>query len=431
MPSAFISYSHDSPEQMTEVFGLCTRLRNEGVDCALDRLEETPPEGWPGWMRKSIMAADFVLVICTQPLRERYEGEAEGGVGKGAKWEGAIILEAIYESEGHNTKYIPVLPLGSDSGQIPKFLTGTTYYDLGADGGYERLYRRLTDQPEVERAPLGEIVELPPKSVQWSSAEPPSAEATTICFLDDLVPNDADIYEATRAVAEGRPVAIRWPSLNDELFERFSARRPDLRRQLAERGVEEGLEMAGSIESFDIALNSASRKRDSAAERIPLMWAGMAEAEFFGSLAESRFRVALKGFLVLVNAYTLSSLGTVQFDEDYRELPWGFRPGETSSSLFQHPAIAEALSSEPPFWAADTSFAGASFYVYAPKATTIAAYRKGAASAGAYLERFLIPQMELQLLESDRTITYEPTAITIHKVRDEDFKEVDYPEITE
>ncbi len=146
--------------------------------------------------------------------------------------------------------------------------------------------------------------------------------------------------------------------------------------------------MAGSIESFDIALNSASRKRDSATERIPLMWAGMAEAEFFGSLAERCFRVALKSFLVLVNAYTLSSLGTVQFDEDYRELPWGFRSGEASSSLFQHPAIAEALSSEPPFWAADTSFAGASFYVYAPKATTITAYRKGAASAGAYLERF-------------------------------------------
>ena len=50
----FISYSHDSPEHIRAVLELSNQLREEGVDCALDQYETSPPEGWPRWMEKKI-----------------------------------------------------------------------------------------------------------------------------------------------------------------------------------------------------------------------------------------------------------------------------------------------------------------------------------------------------------------------------------------
>src|SRR4051812_45440339 len=105
----FISYSHDSKEHKERVLRLAKWLENDGIDCYLDRYEMSPPEGWPRWMRKQIRQADFVLVICTKTYLERYEGEEEFGTGAGAKWEGMIITQEVYEAEGRNNKFIPVM----------------------------------------------------------------------------------------------------------------------------------------------------------------------------------------------------------------------------------------------------------------------------------------------------------------------------------
>jgi TIR domain len=64
-PTAFISYSHDSPEHADRVLALSDRLRADGIDCILDQYEVSPPEGWPRWMDRHIRTADFVLMICT------------------------------------------------------------------------------------------------------------------------------------------------------------------------------------------------------------------------------------------------------------------------------------------------------------------------------------------------------------------------------
>ncbi len=422
---AFISYSQDSPEHMTEVLGLCNRLRQEGVDCDIDRHHPAPPEGWAAWMVRSVAEADFVLIVCSLALHERYEGKAESGVGKGAKWEGAIILEDLYQSEAQNTKYIPVLLSNGEKGHIPKVLRGTSYYDLDATDGYERLYRRLTDQPEVERAELGKLVKLPAVNVQWSSTSRPSREVTTIGFADDLLPDPVDVYEASRAVAAGGQVSIRWSEPNDDLFERFSVRRPDLRRQLTEHGVEEGVQMVGSIETFDRALTHASRRRDGAAARIPLMWAGMKESGYWRGVVDDAFREALKNFLVLANMYALRDLGEVQFEEDRRDLSAGIQAKDSDIELFQRPAVAAAFDASPPFWAADVDMAGEPFYVFAPKDMAVSAEEDGAANAGLFMRHFLVPQMETRLLGRDKQVTYDPETVTIYKVRNERFEEPD------
>jgi len=423
IPRVFVSYTHDSPEHMTRVLGLCNRLRREGVDCDIDRYHQAPPEGWAAWMVQSISEADFVLVICTEASRARYDGEAERGVGKGARWEGAIIRDELYERESQNTKFIPVIPSGGKASDIPKLLRSTTHYELEKTDGYERLYRRLTGQVEVERPELGGKIDLPSLNVEWSSVERPEAEAVTIGFLTDLLPNEADIYEAGRAMAEGGSVSIRWPDLNEDLFERFNVRRPDLRRQLAEREVEEGYPMAKAIEAFDRSLHYASLYRDRAADRIPLMWSGIEESPLWLGEPQDAFQDALLAFLVLTNLYALRSLGTVQFEEDFRELPDGITPDETWLKIFQRPAIAEALHTSLPVWAADVNMADESLYVYGPKDVVRSAYVEGAGT-GLFMRRYLVPQMEVHLLESDnKKVVYDPGAVFIYKIRDEHFKE--------
>jgi hypothetical protein len=70
----FISYSHDSVEHVERVLQLSNRLRSEGVDCALDQYEESPPEGWPRWMDKKIRDAQYVLLVCKESPTSRGSG---------------------------------------------------------------------------------------------------------------------------------------------------------------------------------------------------------------------------------------------------------------------------------------------------------------------------------------------------------------------
>jgi hypothetical protein len=161
----FISYSHDSKEHKERVLRLAKRLESNGIDCNWDGYLMSPPEGWPRWMRKQIRQADFVLVICTKTYQERYEGEAEFGTGAGAKWEGMIITQEIYEAEGRNNKFIPVTFSKEDSKHIPIELRSGTRYVLDDDEGYLEMYARITNQPWVQKGTLGERLILPPVEI--------------------------------------------------------------------------------------------------------------------------------------------------------------------------------------------------------------------------------------------------------------------------
>lgn len=158
----FISYSHDSPAHKEQVRALAERLRGDGVDCEIDQYVESPPEGWPEWMLGQLQASDFVLVISTAEYRERFEAHTAPAVGRGSRWEGAIITQAIYESAGRNERFVPVVFRGQDVETIPSVLRAATYYNLESPDGYERLYRRVTAQPPVPRPALGPVRSMPP-----------------------------------------------------------------------------------------------------------------------------------------------------------------------------------------------------------------------------------------------------------------------------
>jgi hypothetical protein len=160
-PKVFISYTHDSEAHKDRVYELSDRLRAEGVDCHIDQYENSPPEGWARWMHNQIQDADYVLVVCTEVYKRRFEGKEVVGKGAGAKWEGAIITQHLYESEGRNLKFIPVALSEEDVAYIPLELRQGTRYVLDTEEGYNDLYYRLTDQRRRVKRELGQLRALP------------------------------------------------------------------------------------------------------------------------------------------------------------------------------------------------------------------------------------------------------------------------------
>lgn len=158
----FISYSHDSSSHCEQVLSFSDRLRSEGVDCHLDQYEDSPSEGWPRWMNKQLSEADYVLVVCTSVYCSRVEGSAPAGTGRGAKWEGALIMQDNYDNDTRNTRFIPLGFQPYDTDSTPRFLRGSTYYDVSTADGYTSLYRRVTAQPRVIKPPIGKLKTLGP-----------------------------------------------------------------------------------------------------------------------------------------------------------------------------------------------------------------------------------------------------------------------------
>lgn len=181
----FISYSHDSAEHKLRVLELANRLRQDGIDAWIDRYVPFPEEGWPRWMRSQIEEADVVLVVCTPLYKERFDGAQGSTAGMGARWEGLILNQSLYEDLSKNyARFIPILfdSLAIDS--IPSVLRPFSYFQLLDQ--YEALYRLLTDQPEIPIPPIGTIRRLDPSPPVFSTTSLPvissgaSASATEL-----------------------------------------------------------------------------------------------------------------------------------------------------------------------------------------------------------------------------------------------------------
>jgi nucleoside phosphorylase len=160
-PRVFISYSHDSDEHRVNILDLADRLRASGILCHIDQYELNPPEKWPQWMLNQVEESDFVLIVCTEQYDRRFRGKEESGKGKGVTWEGGIITQELYDSQGQNNKFIPIILHSEDVNFIPITLRGTQNYRLYKSDGYDLLYRRLTNQHDTPAPPLGARVEMP------------------------------------------------------------------------------------------------------------------------------------------------------------------------------------------------------------------------------------------------------------------------------
>jgi len=172
-PQVFVSYSHDSPAHRDRVLALCDRLRRDGIDAEVDRYEAAPPEGWPRWTMRRTEAADFVLVVCTETYRRRFDGKEGKSRGLGVMWEGAVVTQTLYDAATVNGKFVPVVFAPEDEAHIPTVLRGVTRHNLASENGYEQLCRHLTDQPATPRPDLGRVLSLPPQPRESSFLPPP------------------------------------------------------------------------------------------------------------------------------------------------------------------------------------------------------------------------------------------------------------------
>ena len=171
MLKTFISYSHDSVDHKRLVRDLADRLRTEGIECSFDQYEESPEEGWIAWMERELTTSSHVIVVCSQGYFQKFKRDVTGH-GKGVKWEGAIITQELYEAEGKNRKFIPVVLEQADREFIPRVLRPYTHYNVSTKQGYEFLYRRLTKQPHVEKPPLGKVIKFPSSKSPNNSLRP-------------------------------------------------------------------------------------------------------------------------------------------------------------------------------------------------------------------------------------------------------------------
>jgi hypothetical protein len=167
----FVSYSHDSQAHKDRVRDLAARLIENGVPTELDQYNPFPQEGWPAWMTRRIAEAQFVLAVCTETYYNRAMGHAEAGIGRGAAWESQIITQVLYDAQGSNDKFIPVVFDEACRQYVPLFLRPYTTPNVSSPDGFVELLRLLTNQPAYPRPTLGERISLPPITTVTAAAE--------------------------------------------------------------------------------------------------------------------------------------------------------------------------------------------------------------------------------------------------------------------
>jgi hypothetical protein len=60
-----------------------------------------------------------------------------------------LIYNAIYSAGVKNIKFIPLLSVLGEVSHIPTPLQETNFYEPFTEAGYEKLYRRLSNQPQA------------------------------------------------------------------------------------------------------------------------------------------------------------------------------------------------------------------------------------------------------------------------------------------
>jgi hypothetical protein len=396
----FISYAHESPELRGRVRDLCDRLRTDGWDCLIDRHDDAPREGWAHWMERQIVAATYVLLVCTEEYLRRFDGEAPAGTGKGVKWEGSLIRKALYRAERINTTFIPVT-FGASDEFVPFVLSDTTHYDVSEEAGYQSLYRRLAGQPDVVPTPIG------------TRREVPTAQAgTTVRFADAVEPDRVSLAGAAEALAAGANVAVVWPSSTEEPYATFRERHARLREFLTERGFEDD-ELPSHIEHWRMLMDPARLHHDYAARRLPVIWA---EAAGTGLDQAAAFVTAAFGYLVLCNVRILTPLRHLHLRDEADLVPPEF---EDMATFLGSVAARAAFDTTEPFYGIDTYVGDRGpVEVWAPASVAARVRRSGYSPDD--VAAWVMPWWELGLVGTRSLADYGPAEIFVGKVVTED-----------
>lgn len=167
IPKAFISYSHDTQEHKKWVLDFATRLRNNGVDAILDQWDLKPGDDLPNFMERGLVAADRVLMVCT----DKYVEKANAGAG-GVGYEKMIITADLLKTIDAN-KVIPLIRQ-SATHNVPTFLRSKLFLDFSRPDQFEFSFDELIrtmhnaplfEKPAVANNPFTHVAATPPNRV--------------------------------------------------------------------------------------------------------------------------------------------------------------------------------------------------------------------------------------------------------------------------
>jgi hypothetical protein len=154
IPTAFMSYSWDTPEHKNWVLRLAERLRTKGgVNVILDHWHLPIGGDRTYFMESSIRDSDFVLLVCT-PTYAQKSNARSGGVGYEA-----TILTGQMAQQITQSKFIPVLRVGQwDDSSIPIWLQTKIGVDFRGEPYNEEQYQvllRALHQTQEQAPPVG------------------------------------------------------------------------------------------------------------------------------------------------------------------------------------------------------------------------------------------------------------------------------------
>ncbi len=152
----FISYAWEDENFSQSILDFSNKLRANGIDANIDQYEENPDMGWPIWMEQQIETSDYVLIVATKTYLDKFLQIQQG---KGVTWEIGSIYQSLYNLQGHNDKFIPVVFKEDDKQYILKALQPYTNYNVITQ--FNKLINRIKGIKNVEKPPVNEA--LPPK----------------------------------------------------------------------------------------------------------------------------------------------------------------------------------------------------------------------------------------------------------------------------
>ncbi len=148
--SVFISYTHDSENHKKNALALAEALRADGFEVTFDQFESIFEKGLPNWMHDAVLKSNFIIVLCTQAYTRRLLKEEPPDFGRGATWEGGLIMQMVHDSGSRNVRVIPVLFPDMSKDDIPLFLRSALFFEIDPshlhhrkDPGYIKLCERL------------------------------------------------------------------------------------------------------------------------------------------------------------------------------------------------------------------------------------------------------------------------------------------------
>jgi GTPase SAR1 family protein len=153
-PTCFISYSWGVPEHERWVLQLAKDLRNAGINVLLDRWHNPPGTSLTRFIDK-ILASDFVIVVGTPKLREKYDTHSHDPV---VAAELRLINTRLRKPSKYGSTVIPVLLAGNFETSFAPLIQDIVAFDFSIDESYFvnllnliwRLYEIPFDNPLLE-----------------------------------------------------------------------------------------------------------------------------------------------------------------------------------------------------------------------------------------------------------------------------------------